>query len=365
MSAHILVIGPAPGTAGGISATSEVLEGAFRQVAPPDLTLEFVGTLHEGRANARAFAVAAFRAIRRTRRYMRVGEPVIWHLQVASRGSTYRKYFLSLIARLMRVPYVCHLHGARHHVFYEKSNRFVKRIVRSLFRNATATIVLGKGWRRYVVGTLGIEDAAVFVIPNGVNAPPHLSDNLGEGTDTTSRPSVIGFVGRIEQRKGVRELLDACDQLSQDTEFELLLFGDCRDFTLQAEVERRSYTTMTGWLPRAAVQAALADCDLFVLPSFNEGLPVALLEAMSMGLPSVSTAVGAIPEHLEDGVSGIVVEPGDAGALAEGIQRLLDDRALRRSMGKAAFAHWQRELRADIMFNRVERIWRAAAGEGA
>jgi glycosyltransferase involved in cell wall biosynthesis len=91
--------------------------------------------------------------------------------------------------------------------------------------------------------------------------------------------------------------------------------------------------------PRADVLRLMAGSDLFVLASLYEGLPVAIMEATSMGLPIVTTAVGEIPNFLTDGDDALIVEPGDPEALARAIERLASDEELRRRLGASALAH--------------------------
>ena len=94
--------------------------------------------------------------------------------------------------------------------------------------------------------------------------------------------------------------------------------------------------TITGWLDEADADALLARSDLLVLPSRREGQPMAILEAMSAGLPVVATGVGAVAELVHDGFNGLLVPPGDAAALAGALARLVADPALRRRLGEAA-----------------------------
>ena len=92
----------------------------------------------------------------------------------------------------------------------------------------------------------------------------------------------------------------------------------------------------TGWLDEPRVRALCADADILVLPSHAEGLAMAVLEGLSYGLAVVTTPVGAHPEVIEPGISGLFVPPGDVDALAAALQRLIDDKDLRRRLGMAA-----------------------------
>ena len=151
------------------------------------------------------------------------------------------------------------------------------------------------------------------------------------------------FLGILGPRKGVFDLLPA---------FKGLVDGHAGDVRLRiggnGEVERAARTVralglaaqveLLGWVAGEAKQAQLAQADVFVLPSYNEGLPVSLLEAMAYGVPVISTRVGGIPELVRDGIDGFLIEPGDRAALEDRLRRLAEDARLRRTMGDAARA---------------------------
>ena len=91
-----------------------------------------------------------------------------------------------------------------------------------------------------------------------------------------------------------------------------------------------------GWVGPEQRDQILKEADIFILPSYNEGLPMAILEAMAWGLPIITTPVGGIPEVLIQGQNGLLVEPGNVNQLSKSIQYLMQDMALRQSMGKCS-----------------------------
>src|SRR5206468_805374 len=97
-----------------------------------------------------------------------------------------------------------------------------------------------------------------------------------------------------------------------------------------AELGLADRVDVTGWVGAAETDALLAGAHLLLLPSREEGLPMSVLEAIARGIPVVTTPVGAIPDVVQDGVQGLVVEPGDSGALAAAIAELLADEPRRR-----------------------------------
>ncbi len=151
------------------------------------------------------------------------------------------------------------------------------------------------------------------------------------------------FVGRLAAVKGLPMLLDAAAALAPaHPGLRLTIVGDGPD---RAWLEARAaalgigaQVVFTGYRSQAEVADALTEADVFVLPSFAEGVPVVLMEAMAARVPVVATRVAGVAELVEDGVSGHLVPPGDAEALAGALGRIMGDAALRRAMGAAGRA---------------------------
>jgi len=148
------------------------------------------------------------------------------------------------------------------------------------------------------------------------------------------------FVGRLAGIKGVPLLLDALAQLQdKHPDAHLTLIGDGPD---RAALETKTKAmglgdrvTFTGYLGQAEVAEHLNRSDALVLPSFAEGVPVVLMEAMAAQLPVIATRVAGVQELVEDGVSGYTLPPGDMEALVEALDHLLSDPDLPRQMGQA------------------------------
>lgn len=197
------------------------------------------------------------------------------------------------------------------------------------------------------LAAVGLGSVPVTQVPNGVDtaafAPtpperrPELRRELGLGTPS----GLLAFVGRLDEAKNLDGLLRAWAKAASGLpDAALALVGD--------GPQRRELEALAAGLglgdgvlflgQREDVPAVLAAADGFVLASHSEGMPNALLEAMAAGLPSLVTAVGAVPEMIDHGVQGLLVPPGDEAALAEGMARLLGDASGAAAMGAAARA---------------------------
>lgn len=147
------------------------------------------------------------------------------------------------------------------------------------------------------------------------------------------------FVGGVgAQEKGLYDIIKAMPIVLKRFKNVQFLFVACSGIgkldTICEKKEFASYARFVGYLLGDEKIKAFTQSDIFILPSYAEGLPTTMLEAMAAGLPIIATSVGAIPEIIEDGKDGFLIEPGDHYALAERILRLAEDKILRRKMGK-------------------------------
>ena len=157
------------------------------------------------------------------------------------------------------------------------------------------------------------------------------------GKDRAAPGKRLLFVGRLSAVKGVPVLLDAFASIrAAHPDAELTLIGDGPErAALETQAAGMQGITFAGYRSQGEVAAELEQTDIFVLPSFAEGVPVVLMEAMAARVPVVTTRIAGIPELVQDGVSGRIVHPGDGADLADAIVTLLGDGDMRARMGAA------------------------------
>jgi glycosyltransferase involved in cell wall biosynthesis len=184
----------------------------------------------------------------------------------------------------------------------------------------------------------------IIIIPNGIDAAhfkrmeknPALAEALG------LKGRVIGFVGELREKKGLKTLLNGYAQLTGDTS--LLIVGSLREGEDQRNFEEwrasipNAKVVVTGMVPQKDLPAYYALMDVFVHPSLRDGMPNALLEAMACEVPVVSTPVGGALDVITDQVNGMLMPVNDMDALVQAVEKLFENEALRRSLGRAARA---------------------------
>jgi glycosyltransferase involved in cell wall biosynthesis len=234
------------------------------------------------------------------------------------------------IARRAGVPVVLHAHE----ILGDRSKD--RAILRWAASTADHVVAVSKA-AAAPLGRLGIADR-VTVVPNGVP--------LASSPSVPTDPPIVGTVGAISRRKGTDVFLDmAASIAARRPEVRFVVLGSDgpgADADFAAAVRRRA-GRMSAHLDLEIrhsddVAGELATWTVFVLPARQDPFPLAVLEAMSAGLPVVATAVGGIPEQIEQGVSGVLVPSDDPDALAAEVSRLLDDREARVRIGAAAAA---------------------------
>jgi glycosyltransferase involved in cell wall biosynthesis len=255
------------------------------------------------------------------------------HVHAAMRGSFWRKSLFAVIARRFGVPTLLHLHGSEMKDFYAAQPAPVKRLIVGQLEAASRVLVLSPSWRDFVAGIA--PRAKIAVVPNYVDVP--------DAAPGRARPArVIVFLGLIGERKGVFDLLQAFALARAKNDALQLVIGGAGAIARAKSEARRlgvdDHVAFLGWIGAREREALLAQADLFVLPSYNEGLPMSVLEAMAHALPVIATTVGGLPDLIESGANGVLLAPGDPEALARAILRLADDPAGRAVMGAAARA---------------------------
>jgi glycosyltransferase involved in cell wall biosynthesis len=286
------------------------------------------------------------------------------HVNVAERLSLIRKAALMLTCKLAGVPVVLHLHAAQLHHTYRAMGAIGQRLVRWMFSLPDSCIVLGQGAADFVTRELHVPADQVEIVINGV-PDPRLRPAAGRKGDV---PRIL-FLGNLSERKGVSDLLRALAQPAlAGVPFQLSLAGggDVAHYTALAQslgvADRVSFE---GWAGPEAVSRLLAQADVLVLPSYDEGLPLAILEGLAHALPVVCTPVGEIPHVLTDGVDARFVQPGDSPGIASALAQILRDASLSEHLGRNARAVYEQRFSLTHFAASIARIHQRHFGTSA
>lgn len=220
--------------------------------------------------------------------------------------------------------------------------RMYERVDKMLLKKFDALVAVSEKLRQELI-TGGIDEGRVRVINNGIDlgsvAPANEPRFVRTALGIRPEEKVITVVGRLSEEKGHEQLIQAFSEVCRlRKEIRLLIVGDgpLRD-RLSARVRETGTEDKVVFAGlRRDIPDILAATDIFVLPSLEEGLPMALLEAMAASRPVIATRVGAVPAVVEQAMSGLLVEPGDAAGLRENMLFMLTRPDIAAAMGKNA-----------------------------
>jgi glycosyltransferase involved in cell wall biosynthesis len=281
-------------------------------------------------------------------------------VHAASSLSFLRDWVFMVAARLAGAKVICHYHGTLHTWFPSGETRSGRAIGRLLMSAAHRVIVLSptyqremrKAWKRDdLVWAPNMADVALFRDLSADTPAPWLAP--GE--------RAVLFVGRLSAPKGVYDLFDAIPRvIERHPEARFVLVGvaesDAMEAVIRAEAERRGLApriTFLGSLDGRDKAAAFAISQMVVVPSWTEGFPLVIPEAMAAGLPVIATAVGAIPDFVRDGEDGFLISPKNPQMLGDRICRLLDDEGLRRRISARVRERAPREFAIEVGCGKV------------
>lgn len=255
------------------------------------------------------------------------------HVNMAERLSLFRKGILISYCKLVGVPVVLHLHAAQLHHFYRTLPTPLKFLTRCFFSFSSHCIVLGRTAESFVVEELKLPKEKVTIVINGVPRA-----NVQRRIESIQKPFRILFLGNLSERKGVSDLLRAFSMMKSSANlrpFELIMAGggDLKKYNdLIVDMKIADSVSFEGWCNQDKASELLASADVLVLPSYDEGLPLVILEALSLGVAVVCTPVGEIPSVLTHNKNALFVQPGDISGLSAMLTALIENDSLRNRL---------------------------------
>lgn len=254
----------------------------------------------------------------------------IIHIHGSSYISFHRKFILFKICRLFGFKIIYHIHGAEFHKFYEKSSLNIKEKIKLFINNVDCLICLSEFWRDFF--NSNFKPKKIYIIHNIVSKPKILKFDKGKLFSFL-------FLGYIDKRKGIWLLLETINLLKDKLEnnFVFYIGGNGKVKQLEKLIidsNLEKIVKYIGWVDNRKKIEYLNMVDAYILPSFDEGLPISVLEAMSYNLPIISTNVGGIPEVLINNVNGFLLEPGSKSDLLSSFNKIIDNPQKFKNLGK-------------------------------
>lgn len=339
---------------GGIAA---VISGYYGSVLEKDYNIIYVESYKDGVKFAKL--LKAISGYFHFAKVLIMDKPDLIHIHSSFGPSFYRKLPFIYMASWAKKPIINHIHGADFDEFYVNAGENKKAQIRKTYNKCAVLIALSVEWKERLSQIVPAEK--ITVIEN--------YSTLHEGAleERLKRPSndTVLFLGEIGKRKGCYDIPAVAAEVAlksvSDVKFILGGVGSAED---EANVKKlfkykgvADHVLFPGWVRGLDKDELLREADVFFLPSYNEGMPMSVLDAMGYGLPVVSTNVGGIPKIVHDRENGFCCEAGDVKTMANGIVKILESREMLENMSRESFRIVKNGYSLESHLRLVEKVY--------
>lgn len=284
--------------------------------------------------------------------------PDIVHIHSSFGPSFYRKIPFILISRLCRIPVVNHIHGAEFDAFYEQASDAKRRLVCAVYNRCSRLLVLSEEWKERI-GRM-VPGERIIVVENYCVIPGVPYDKGRDGRQ-------VIFVGELGARKGCYDIPDIWERVVKEVpSARLVMAGDGEMEQVKEGFAGKgllSQVSFPGWVRGKKKARLLERSAVFLFPTYHEGMPMAVLEAMSYGMGIVTTAVGGIPRLIHDGETGCLLKPGDTEAMAQAVVKFLVDADSRKACGQRAREYAAKDYSLERHLEKLSAVYESIAQE--
>lgn len=322
----VLMVGPGRDVMGGIST---VVNSYYELGLDKKVDLRYISSMEDG--NKLKKLMVAFISYIEFMRCLK--EYDIVHVHMAAQASYTRKSAFIKKAKQAGKKIIIHQHSADFdEFFFKQSDSKKQRQIKDVFAMADVVIVLSEEWAKFF-GENVCDPKKIMILYNGVIIPVYYKEDY---SDTN-----VLFLGRLGERKGSYDLLKAIPDILEKVPDAHFYLGGDGDIEQSRKIINKNglqdCVKLLGWVRNEEKEEYLKKCSTFILPSYHEGMPMAVLEAMSYGLATVSTNVGGIPQIINNNENGIRIDAGDIDGIKNSLIGLLSDPYLKRRYGNAAY----------------------------
>ncbi|UCV09831.1 glycosyltransferase family 4 protein [Dechloromonas denitrificans] len=338
----VVMIGPCPDAKGGMSSVIAVYrahglfsEGDCRYL----ITATEGNTWHKLWVATSAFGLFV--------KLLALGRVSVLHAHVASGVSFWRKSLFIGLAYLFGCPVIFQLHGAEFRTFVaQRLTGWRKNLAFKLMRESSLVFVLSRDAEELLRTNVGLSRIELF--PNPIATPKCVN---------RARTNDVVFLGQIGNRKGAFDLIKSFSDVHKKIPSSRLILAGNGEIQkakeLVSELNLGHSVIFSGWVNEEQRTKLLSEAGVFVLPSYNEQMPMSVLEAMASEVPIIASTVAAIPDMLEHGKCGVLIPPGNIQALGEAIAELLADPKRASDLAKRAHQRVHLHYSADVVLKRL------------
>jgi glycosyltransferase involved in cell wall biosynthesis len=271
----------------------------------------------------------------------------IVHIHFSWNVSALRKLPFFLLAKLFLRKTVLHLHSGAEPILNSK----IKGIYTYLFKNADSTIIISQTIRNQLIEKFNFKSVRVIYNPCIIEL----------SFEPSLRKNYILFAGSINEMKGVFDLLIAFSKIcKKHPSWELLIAGNGnikKLYELVESLDIAGQIKILGWIMGKEKEKVFKSTSIFCLPSYNEGFPMAVLDAWAYGIPVVTTPVGGLPDVIKHGINAMVFNPGDIENLASNLELLILNKNLRKDLSRASLTLIQETFNINTILKQLDILY--------
>lgn len=253
--------------------------------------------------------------------YLLKNETDIVYIHFAHKGSFTRKTYYSKISKIFNKKVVLHSHSSSFDIYYNSLKESQKKHIRRVFRDyCDCLIVLGENWKNFYHEEIKVSNKKIEILHNAVSCSSMYYYDYSS--------TIVTMFGRLGSRKGTYDILKVAKKFKENNhKIQFKLYGDGEIENVKDLIIKNDLTNVFigGWVFGDEKSEAMREAALNILPSYNEGMPMAILESMALGVPNISTNVGSIEEVIDDQTNGFIMSPGDEVSLYNIIKKYMYD----------------------------------------
>lgn len=342
----VLMLGPARSVKGGMTS---VVDNYYDAKLNEKVKLKYIETCNDSKYKISKL----LKEIKgKLEFYKKINNYDVVHIHMASRRSTFRKAKYAHIAKSKGKRVILHIHGGEYKIFYNECNEEKKKYIKETLKLADKIIVLSEKWKEYFEKL--VDKEKIVVINNAIKIPDDFEKNLNNNE--------LLFLGRIYDKKGIYDLIDVLAELKKEfKDIHLSIGGDGELEKLKRLIKEKDLeknVACHGWISGKEKDELLRKSTIFILPSYNEGMPMSVLEAMAYKNIVLTTNVGGIPEVIENNKNGIMIEPGNKKALYNNLKEIFNDISKKQDLSNNARKLVEEKFDINKMINILIKIYR-------
>lgn len=338
---------------GGIAA---VISGYYGSVLEKDYNIIYVESYKDG-----SKLIKLYKAISGYFHFVKVlivDKPDLIHIHSSFGPSFYRKLPFIYMASWAKKPIINHIHGADFDEFYVNASDKKKRQIKRVYNKCSMLIALSEEWKERLSQI--VPDSQITIIENY----SILHEDVLEQRFKRKCNNTVLFLGELGKRKGCYDIPAVVREVKKeipDVKFVLAGAGsEADEKAIRQLVDKNGVTenvVFPGWVRGDEKDRLLLEADVFFLPSYNEGMPMSVLDAMGYALPVVSTSVGGIPKIVHDGENGFCCKAGDVDGMANSIKQLIMDDKKRKSGAHASLSIVKQKYSLESHLESLESVY--------